>query len=149
MKVVILAGGYGTRISEESGVRPKPMVEIGTRPILWHIMKNFSQQGFNEFVILCGYKSNIIKDYFANYALYQSDVTFDMGGHSHIIHRNGSEDWKVTLLETGEDTMTGGRLLKAKKYLGNEPFFFTYGDGLSNIDLNKLFAFHKAQKTLA
>lgn len=149
MKVVIFAGGYGTRISEESGVRPKPMVEIGGKPILWHIMKSFSAQGHNEFIILCGYKSHIIKEYFANYSLYNSDVTFNMKDHSTEILHNGSEDWKVTLLETGESTMTGGRLKRAKKYIGDEPFFLTYGDGLSNISFEKLATFHKDQNVLA
>lgn len=149
MKVVILAGGYGTRISEESGVRPKPMVEIGHKPILWHIMKSFSEQGHNEFVILCGYKSNVIKDYFVNYSLYQADVTFDTSNNSLEIHRNSSENWKVTLVETGEDSMTGGRLKRAQQYIGDQPFFFTYGDGLSNIDLTELTTFHNSQNVLA
>ncbi len=149
MKAVILAGGYGTRISEESGVRPKPMVEIGDKPILWHIMKIFSSQGINEFVILCGYKSHVIKEFFANYSLYRADVTFDMGNHTMEVHKNGAENWKVTLLETGEETLTGGRLKRAQKYIGDETFFLTYGDGVANIDLKKLLEFHKKQKVLA
>lgn len=149
MKAVILAGGFGTRISEESGVRPKPMVEIGGRPILWHIMKNLSTYGIKDFIILCGYKSHMIKDYFANYHLHKSDVTFDLGTHSMLVHKNGAEDWKVTLLETGENTMTGGRIKKAKDYLGNESFLLTYGDGVADVDINKLVEFHKSNKTLA
>lgn len=149
MKAVILAGGFGTRISEESGVRPKPMVEVGGRPILWHIMKHLSTYGIKEFVILCGYKSHMIKDYFANYHLHKSDITYDLGTHSMLVHKNGAEDWKVTLLETGENTMTGGRIKKAKAHLGNETFFLTYGDGVSDVDIRKLIAFHKAGKTLA
>lgn len=149
MKAVILAGGYGTRISEESGVRPKPMVEIGEKPILWHIMKHLSSYGIKDFVILCGYKSHIIKDYFANYHLRSADITFDLGHHSMLVHRNGSEDWKVTLLETGENTLTGGRLKKAKEHLGNETFLFTYGDGVSDVDINKLIEFHKSHKGAA
>lgn len=149
MKAVILAGGFGTRISEESGVKPKPMVEIGGKPILWHIMKHLSSYGIKDFVILCGYKSQMIKDYFANYHLYKADITFDLGNHSMLIHKNGSEDWKVTLLETGENTMTGGRIRKAKDYLGNEPFLLTYGDGVSDIDIHKLIEAHTTNKSLA
>lgn len=149
MKVVILAGGYGTRISEESGVHPKPMVEIGGKPIMWHILKIFSTQGYNEFIICCGYKSHIIKQYFADYALNSADVTFDLGAHTTQIHKNGSENWKVTLVETGNNSMTGGRIKRVAQYLKNEPFFCTYGDGLSDIDLSKLLDFHRAQKTLA
>src|SRR5690348_7484017 len=133
MKAVILAGGYGTRISEESGVRPKPMVEIGGMPILWHIMKTYSHYGINEFIICCGYKSNIIKEYFANYNLYNSDITFDLKNNVTTIHKNRSEDWKVTLVETGEKSMTGGRLKRVQEYVGNETFCMTYGDGVSNI----------------
>ena len=149
MKAVILAGGYGTRISEESGIRPKPMVEIGGRPILWHIMKQLSSYGIRDFVILCGYKSEMIKEYFANYHLRNADVTFDLGNHSMLIHKNGAEDWKVTLLETGEKTMTGGRLKKAKEHLGNETFLLTYGDGGSYVDIKKLIEFHNASRSLA
>lgn len=149
MKAVILAGGFGTRISEESGVRPKPMVEIGGRPILWHIMKHLSSYGIKDFVVLCGYKSHMIKDYFANYHLHKSDVTFDLGTHSMLVHKNGAEDWKVTLLETGENTMTGGRIKRAKEYLGNESFILTYGDGVSDVDVEKLIEFHKANKSMA
>lgn len=149
MKAVILAGGLGTRIAEESGVRPKPMVEIGGKPILWHILKTFSSYGINEFIILCGYKSHIIKDYFANYHLYKADITFDLGNHSMLVHKNGAENWKVTLVESGEETMTGGRLKKAKEYLGNETFLMTYGDGVSNVDIQKLIEFHKSHKGIA
>ncbi len=149
MKAVILAGGFGTRISEESGVRPKPMVEIGGKPILWHVMKIYSAHGINEFVILCGYKAHIIKEYFANYSLYNSDITFDFKNHTTQVHKNGVENWKVTLVDTGEDTMTGGRIKKAAPYIGNETFCFTYGDGVSNVDINKVIAFHKKQKKLA
>jgi len=148
MKAIIFAGGFGTRISEESGVRPKPMVEIGGKPILWHVMKTFSQYGVNEFIILCGYKSHVIKDYFANYSLYNADVTFDVANHSMEVHKNGAEDWKVTLLETGEDSSKSERLLKAKEYLGDEDFYLTYGDGVSDIDLNKLLRAHKKNKAL-
>ena len=143
MKVVILAGGYGTRISEESDIKPKPMIEIGGKPILWHIMKHFSHYGFNEFVILLGYKSYVVKEYFANYYLHNSDVTINTATQSLEIHDNYSEDWKITLLETGIDTMTGGRIKKAKKYINNEPFFLTYGDGLSDVNITELLKFHK------
>lgn len=149
MKAVILAGGFGTRLSEETTIKPKPMAEIGDKPILWHIMKIFSAYGINEFVILCGYKSHIIKEYFANYSLYNADVTFNMSDHSIEVHKNGAEPWKVTLVETGEDSMTGGRIKRAQKYIGNKPFFLTYGDGVANIDINKLLDFHKNQKVLA
>jgi glucose-1-phosphate cytidylyltransferase len=149
MKVVILAGGFGTRLSEETSIKPKPMAEIGGKPILWHIMKIFSSQGFNEFIICCGYKSNVIKEYFANYSLHLSDVTFDIANHSTEIHKNGAEPWKVTLVETGENTMTGGRIKRIQKYLNGEPFLLTYGDGVADVDLKKLIAFHKKQKVLA
>ena len=138
MKAVILAGGYGTRISEESTVRPKPMVEIGGMPILWHIMKIYSHYGLNDFVILCGYKSNLIKDFFANYSLYRSDVTFDIAKQKMQFRKNGAENWKVTLVDTGETTMTGGRIKRAKDYIGNETFCMTYGDGVSNLNITKL-----------
>lgn len=149
MKAVILAGGLGTRISEESSIRPKPMIEIGHKPILWHIMKIFSASGINEFVILCGYKSNIIKDFFFNYALYNSDFTLDVVNHSVEIHKNGAENWKITLLETGLDTMTGGRIKRVKEFTGNERFCMTYGDGVTDLDIKKLIAFHKKHGKLA
>ena len=143
MKVVILAGGFGARLSEETITKPKPMVEVGERPILWHIMKIYSSYGFNEFIILLGYKGYVIKEYFSNYFLHQSDVTIDMANNHMEIHNNESEPWKVTLLETGLNTMTGGRIKQAKKYLGDETFLLTYGDGLSNININNLVDFHK------
>lgn len=149
MKVVILAGGFGTRLSEESSIRPKPMAEIGGKPILWHIMKIFSYYGFKDFVILCGYKSHVIKEFFSNYALNNADVTFDLANHNFQIHKNGAEDWKVTLVETGEDTMTGGRLKRAQRYIGDQTFFLTYGDGVADVDMNKLLKFHKKHKALA
>jgi len=143
MKVLILAGGYGTRISEESDYKPKPMVEIGGKPILWHIMKIYSYYGYNDFVILLGYKGYYIKEYFANYFLHQSDVTIDLKTGEMQIHKNSSEPWKVTLLDTGLDTMTGGRIKRAQKYIGKESFMLTYGDGVGDIDINKLVEFHK------
>lgn len=149
MKIVILAGGLGTRLSEETGLRPKPMVEIGGRPILWHIMKIFSAQGYNEFVICCGYKAHVIKEYFANFHLQGGDITFDISRHEMKVHRNGAEPWVVTLADTGENTMTGGRLKRVQEYVGNEPFFMTYGDGVANIDVKKLLEFHKNQNTKA
>jgi glucose-1-phosphate cytidylyltransferase len=149
MKVVILAGGYGTRISEESGVRPKPMVEIGENPILWHIMKIYSSYGLNDFVICCGYKSYVIKEYFANYNLRSADVTFDLASNTTHIHRNGVEPWKVTLIETGENTMTGGRLKRVRSHIGNDTFCLTYGDGVSNVNISDLIKFHHSQQTLA
>jgi glucose-1-phosphate cytidylyltransferase len=149
MKVVILAGGYGTRLSEETELRPKPMVEIGGRPILWHIMKIYSFWGFNEFVILTGYKSHVIKDYFLNYYTRYSDITVDMANNAVEIHNHRNEPWKVTMLYTGQDTMTGGRLLKAREFLNDEPFMLTYGDGVSNINIAELLASHKkARKTV-
>lgn len=149
MKVVILAGGYGTRISEESGVRPKPMVEIGGMPILWHIMKIYSAHGLTDFVICCGYKSYVIKEYFTNYYLRSADITVDLAGNATQIHRNGVEPWKVTLVETGENTMTGGRLKRVKDYVGNDTFCLTYGDGVSDVNIRDLIEFHRRQKTLA
>jgi len=149
MKVLILAGGYGTRLSEETDIRPKPMVEIGSKPILWHIMKIYSYYGFNEFVILLGYKGYYIKEYFANYYLHQSDVTFDMQSGKMQVHNNYSEPWKVTLLDTGIDTMTGGRIKRAKKFIGNKTFLLTYGDGVSDVNIKELVKFHKKNKTLA
>ena len=143
MKVVLLAGGLGTRLSEETGVRPKPMVEIGGKPILWHIMKTYSQYGFNEFVVLLGYKGYYIKEYFSNYFLHQSDVTIDMSNGSLEVHNNSSEPWKVTLLDTGLNSMTGGRIKRAQEYIGNESFMLTYGDGVANINIKKLVEFHK------
>ena len=145
MKVVLLAGGFGTRISEESGVRPKPMVEIGGRPILWHIMKIYSHYGLNDFIICCGYKGYIIKEYFSNYFLHNSDVTFDMKNNQMKVHSMHSEPWKVTLVNTGEFTMTGGRIKRVKNYVGNEPFCLTYGDGVSDININELIMHHKNQ----
>jgi glucose-1-phosphate cytidylyltransferase len=149
MKAVILAGGLGTRISEESGVRPKPMVEIGGKPILWHIMKTYASYGINDFIIACGYKSHIIKDYFSNYSLYNADVTFDISKHTQEIHKNGAENWRVTLVETGENAMTGGRLKRVKPYVGNETFCFTYGDGLTDLNIQEEIRFHKEQGVLA
>ncbi|KKR87186.1 glucose-1-phosphate cytidylyltransferase [Candidatus Gottesmanbacteria bacterium RIFCSPHIGHO2_01_FULL_46_14] len=149
MKAVILAGGFGTRLTEETGVRPKPMVEIGGKPMLWHIMRIYSHYGINDFVICCGYKSHYIKEYFANYHLHRSDVTFDLTSHNTKIHRNGAEPWRVTLVETGEDTMTGGRLKRIKEYIGSETFCFTYGDGVTDVNITELIAFHKKQGTLA
>ncbi len=149
MKAVILAGGFGTRLSEETGIRPKPLVEVGGKPILWHIMKSYSAHGINDFVILCGYKGHMIREYFANYSLKTSDVTFDLGNHTTTIHRNGAEKWKVTLVETGEGTLTGGRIKRAQEYIGNETFCLTYGDGVADVDITKLIEYHKKQKTLA
>lgn len=149
MKVVILAGGAGTRISEESTVRPKPMVEIGHRPILWHIMKGYSKHGLNEFVICCGYKGHMIKEYFANYYLNRSDVTFDIQNNQLEVHNAKAEPWKVTLVDTGDDSMTGGRLRQARDYLGDEPFCMTYGDGVSNVDITESIRFHREQGLLA
>ncbi|MCA9955804.1 MAG: glucose-1-phosphate cytidylyltransferase [Anaerolineales bacterium] len=149
MKAVILAGGYGTRISEETGVRPKPMVEIGNKPILWHIMKIFSAHHINDFIICCGYKGYVIKEYFANYFLHQSDVTFDMTNNSMQVHQNSAEPWRVTLVDTGLETMTAGRLKKVHQYLADETFFLTYGDGVSNVNLTELIAFHHSEGGLA
>jgi glucose-1-phosphate cytidylyltransferase len=148
MKVLILAGGYGTRISEETGVRPKPMVEIGERPILWHIMKHYSTHGFNEFVILCGYKGDFIKQYFANYFINQSSVTFDLSNQSMEVVNSTSENWKVTCLDTGVGTLTGGRILRAKDIVGNEPFLLTYGDGVSDIDVTATIKSHREKGRL-
>ena len=148
MKAVILAGGLGTRISEESHLKPKPMIEIGGYPILWHIMKIYHSHGVNDFIICLGYKGSIIKDFFKNYALYTSDVTFDMRKGKMIIHHQHSEDWRVTLVETGLNSLTGGRLKRVAEYLDDEPFHFTYGDGVANVDIKKLAAFHKKSKKL-
>ena len=150
MKAVILAGGLGTRISEETPVRPKPMIEIGGKPILWHIMKIYSHYGINDFVICCGYKGYVIKEYFANYFLHMSDVTFDMVSNRMEVHQRHAEPWKVTLVDTGLESMTGGRLKRVADYIkGEEAFCFTYGDGVSNVDIVELVAFHKAQKVKA
>lgn len=144
MKAVILAGGLGTRISEETSVRPKPMVEVGGRPILWHIMKIYSAHGINEFIVCCGYKGYIIKEYFANYFLHMSDVTFDMQNNQMEVHQRKAEPWRITLVDTGEDTMTGGRLKRVAKYVENEEAFcFTYGDGVADVDISSLTKFHK------
>lgn len=149
MKAVILAGGMGTRIGEETHVRPKPMVEIGGRPILWHIMKIYSAAGVNDFVICCGYLGYVIKSYFANYLLHSSDVTIDIARSQTQIHESSAEPWRVTLVDTGRQTMTGGRLKRVKKYLGDEDFFLTYGDGVADIDLQALLEFHRKEKVLA
>lgn len=150
MKAVILAGGLGTRISEETSTRPKPMVEVGGKPILWHIMKLYSAHGINDFVICCGYKGYVIKEYFANYFLHMSDVTFDMVNNKMEVHQQYADPWKVTLVDTGENTMTGGRLKRVADYVRNdEAFCFTYGDGVSNVNITELIAFHKSQKVKA
>jgi len=149
MKVVLLAGGYGTRLSEETILKPKPMVEIGGKPILWHIMKIYSHFGFNEFIVCLGYKGYVIKEYFSNYFLHQSDVTFDLIDNSLKIHHNTVEPWKVTLVETGLNTMTGGRLLRVKDYIGNEAFMMTYGDGVGDIKINELIKHHKKTNQIA
>jgi glucose-1-phosphate cytidylyltransferase len=149
MKAVILAGGFGTRISEESHLKPKPMIEIGEKPVLWHIMKIYSAYGINDFVICCGYKGYVVKEYFANYFLHMSDVTLDLKSNNMEVHQQYSEPWKVTLVNTGLKTMTGGRLKRVQQYVGNETFCFTYGDGIADIDINKLVQFHRKQETLA
>jgi glucose-1-phosphate cytidylyltransferase len=150
MKAVILAGGMGTRISEESAVKPKPMIEIGAKPILWHIMKLYSAHGVNEFVICLGYKGYLIKEYFANYFLHTSDVTFDIAGNKMEVHHRHAEPWRVTLIDTGEQTQTGGRLRHVRDYVGRErSFCFTYGDGLGNVDIARLIAFHESHGKLA
>ncbi|RKD32011.1 glucose-1-phosphate cytidylyltransferase [Lacrimispora algidixylanolytica] len=144
MKVVLLAGGLGTRISEQSHLKPKPMIEIGERPILWHIMKYYSQYGFHDFVICLGYKQYVVKEFFADYFLHTSDVTFDLTNNSMEVHNNYSEPWKVTLVDTGLNTMTGGRIKRIQPYIGNEPFMLTYGDGVCDVDLDNLLDFHKS-----
>jgi len=149
LKVVILAGGLGTRISEETQVKPKPMIEIGGMPILWHIMKVYSAHDINDFVICCGYKGYIVKEYFANYFLHMSDVTFDLKDNKMEVHHKFAEPWKVTLVDTGLETMTGGRLKRVKNYVNEETFCFTYGDGLSNVNLSDLIQFHKSNNTIA
>ena len=149
MKAVILAGGLGTRLSEETTTRPKPMVELGGRPVLWHIMKTYSSYGIHDFIVCCGYKGYVIKEFFANYALHASDVTFDMRDRSMQVHSSAAEPWKVTLVDTGEATMTGGRLLRVKSYLDDEPFCFTYGDGLSDVDVRRVVDHHTRSGALA
>lgn len=150
MKAVILAGGYGTRISEESQFKPKPMIEIGGMPILWHIMKLYTHYGVNEFIICAGYKQHVIKEWFANYFLHTSDITFDFTQDDKIIvHNKRAEKWKVTVVDTGLDTMTGGRLKRISNFIGDEPFFMTYGDGVSDVDINALLNFHKKHGKLA
>lgn len=149
MKAVILAGGLGTRLSEETGLKPKPMVEIGEKPILWHIMKIYSTHGINDFIICCGYKGYVIKEYFANYLIHMSDITFDFMKNETDIHHNHSDPWRVTLVDTGYQTATGGRLKRVKHYLEDEDFCFTYGDGVSNVNIRQLISFHKKQKKLA
>lgn len=150
MKVVLLAGGFGTRISEESHLRPKPMVEIGGKPILWHIMKIYSKYGYNDFVICCGYKAHMIKEYFANYYLHTSDVTFDFSNKNKMtVHNSFSESWKVTLVDTGLNTMTGGRIKRIQKYVENKPFMLTYGDGVSNVNIKELVKFHESHGKIA
>jgi len=148
MKTLILAGGLGTRFSEETAIKPKPMIEIGPQPILWHIMKIYSHYGYNDFVILLGYKGHVIKEFFTNYFLHQSDITIDCSQNKVEIIRNFSEPWKITLLETGMETMTGGRIAQAKHVVGDEPFMLTYGDGVGNINIDELVAFHKKQGKL-
>ena len=145
MKAVILAGGLGTRISEETHLKPKPMVEIGGRPVLWHVMKIYSAHGINDFVICAGYKGYVIKEYFANYFLHMSDVTFDMTGNTLEVHHRRSEPWRVSIVDTGETTMTGGRLKRVRDYIGNEPFCFTYGDGVGNVNITESIAFHQSE----
>jgi glucose-1-phosphate cytidylyltransferase len=150
MKVVILAGGFGTRIGEESHLKPKPMIEIGERPILWHIMKIYSHYGFNDFIVCLGYKGYCIKEYFAHYFLHESDITFDFRtGNERIIHQHTAEPWKVTLVNTGQETMTGGRVKRIQPYVGNEPFMLTYGDGVANVDIHALVGFHQSHNKLA
>lgn len=150
MKIVLLAGGLGTRISEESEYKPKPMIEIGGMPILWHIMKEYSYYGFNEFVICAGYKQQIIKEWFRNYFLYTSDITFDLTEeYKMVVHDKHTEPWKVTVVDTGLDTMTGGRIKRVQKYIGDQPFMMTYGDGVCDVDLQKLLEYHKSHGKMA
>ncbi len=149
MKAVILAGGYGTRISEETSVRPKPMVEIGEKPILWHIMKMYFQHGVSDFIICCGYKGYVIKEYFSNYFLHRSDMTFDLKNNEMKVHQNGVEPWNVTLVDTGEATMTGGRIKRIREFVKGETFCLTYGDGVSNIDISELIKFHQEEQGFA
>ena len=149
MKAVILAGGLGTRISEESYLKPKPMIEVGGMPILWHIMKIYSHYGINDFIICAGYKQHVIKEFFRNYTLHNSDITFDLSNNKTILHKDNSEPWKVTVVDTGLDTMTGGRVKRIKDYIGNETFLLTYGDGVSDVDIGKLVEFHKSHGKIA
>ncbi len=150
MKVVLLAGGFGTRISEESHLKPKPMIEIGDQPILWHIMKEYSYHGFNDFIICCGYKADVIKEYFANYYLHHSDMTFDFTKENAVtVHNNAAEPWRVTVVDTGLKTMTGGRIKRVRDYIGDETFMMTYGDGVCDIDMNMLLDFHRKSGKLA
>ena len=149
MKVVILAGGLGTRLSEETALRPKPMVEIGERPILWHIMKTYSHYGFSDFVVCLGYKGYVIKEYFSNYFLHMSDVTFDMSDNSMVVHQNAAEPWRVTLVDTGAETQTGGRIKRVSDYVRDDTFMLTYGDGVADVDIAKLLDFHRAHGRLA
>ncbi len=150
MKVVILAGGLGTRISEESHLRPKPMIEIGEKPIIWHIMKEYSYYGYNDFIICCGYKQHVIKEWFANYFLHNSDITFDFAnGNKMEVHNNVSEPWRVTLVDTGLNTMTGGRIKRIQPYVGDEPFMLTYGDAVSDVNIKELVAFHESHGKVA
>ena len=149
MKVVLLAGGLGTRISEETETRPKPMVEIGGKPILWHIMKIYSHYGYNDFVVCCGYKGHVIKEYFANFFLHHADVTIDLKNNTTEIHKSGAENWKITLIDTGKDTMTGGRIKRIEKYVDNKTFMLTYGDGVSNVNIEELVKSHKTSGKLA
>ena len=149
MKVLILAGGFGTRLSEQTEIKPKPMVGIGGKPILWHILKIYSTYGYNDFVILLGYKGYVIKEFFANYFLHQSDLTIDIKNNKIEIHDNYSENWKITLVDTGAETLTGGRIKRAGKFVDNEPFLLTYGDGVSDVDIQKLVEFHKSHGKLA
>ena len=149
MKVVILAGGLGTRISEETDIRPKPMVEIGGKPILWHIMKIYAHFGFTEFVVCLGYRGHVIKEYFANFFLHHADVTFDLAKNQTEIHKSGSENWKITLIDTGKDTMTGGRIKRIEPYINNETFMLTYGDGVSNVNIEELLKTHRKHQKYA
>lgn len=143
MKVVLLAGGLGTRLAEETDIKPKPMVEIGGKPILWHIMKIYAHHGFNEFIVCCGYKGHVIKEYFSNFFLHHSDVTFDLSNNSMEVHNSAAENWKITLVDTGKDSMTGGRIKRIEPYVNNSAFMLTYGDGVSNINIKALVDFHK------
>ncbi|WP_319475414.1 glucose-1-phosphate cytidylyltransferase [Marispirochaeta aestuarii] len=149
MKVILLAGGYGTRLSEETEIKPKPMVEIGGKPILWHIMKIYSHYGFNNFIICLGYKGYVIKEYFANYFLHMADVTFDMEHNTMTVHDKHAEPWKVTLIDTGQNTMTGGRIKRIQKYVGNEPFMVTYGDGVADVNIADIVKFHSNHGKIA
>jgi glucose-1-phosphate cytidylyltransferase len=149
MKVVILAGGRGTRLSEETGIKPKPMIEIGNKPIIWHIMKIYSHYGYNEFIVCCGYKGYMLKEYFANYFLHEADVTIDLSKNKVDVHVAKAEPWKITLVDTGLETMTGGRIKRIESYIGNETFFLTYGDGLTDVNISKLVDFHKRGRKLS